>query len=155
MNVTFLSNKIKKKKKIYSDPKNEDIVKILWYFVVFLDFFLNIIKSGEPKFTISHTKFILIFSLLEAARALHVQPMLVCEKCMKPLESWSIHTVLRTVAGFRGLHDSIFLLYLVGKKISVRKEFEYKKYKNKLWERKRKQRAKKIESGSYGSGQAL
>ena len=61
MNVAFLSNKIKKK--IYSDLKNEDIVKILWYFVVFLNFFFNIIKLGEPKFTISHTKFILIFSL--------------------------------------------------------------------------------------------
>ena len=75
MNVAFLSNK--KKKKIYSDPKNEDIVKILCYFVVFLDFFFNIIKLGESKFTILHTKSILIFSLLEAARALHVQPMLV------------------------------------------------------------------------------
>ena len=74
MNVTFLSNL---KKKIYLDPKNEDIVKILWYFVVFLDFFFNIIKLGEPKFTVSHTKSILIFSQLGAACALHVQPMLV------------------------------------------------------------------------------
>ena len=70
MNVAFLS-----KKKIYiyiyiySDPKNEDIVKILWYFFVFLDFFFDIIKLGEPKFMISHTKSILIFSLLEAVRA--------------------------------------------------------------------------------------
>ena len=77
MNVTFLSNLKKKKKKIYLDPKNEDIVKILWYFVVFLDFFFNIIKLGEPKFTVSHTKSILIFSQLGAACALHVQPMLV------------------------------------------------------------------------------
>ena len=67
MNVAFLSNKIKKY--IYLDPKNEDFVKILWYFVVFLDFFFNIIKLGEPIFMISHTKSILIFSLLEAARA--------------------------------------------------------------------------------------
>ena len=59
--------------------------------------------------------------------------------------------VLRTVAGFKGLHGSIFLLYLVGKQISIYKEFDYKKYKNKLRERKRKQRAKKIDSGSYGS----
>ena len=67
MNVAFFSNK---KKNIYSDLKNEDIVKILWYFVVFLDFFFNIIKLGEPKFMVSHTKSILIFSLLG-------QPMLV------------------------------------------------------------------------------
>ena len=78
MNVAFLSNL--KKKKIYLDPKNEDIVKILWYFVVFLDFFFNIIKLGEQKFTVSHTKSILIFSLLGAARALHVQPLLVLNK---------------------------------------------------------------------------
>ena len=50
MNVAFLSNKIKKN--IYSDPKNEHIMKILWYFVLFLDFFFNIIKLGEPKFII-------------------------------------------------------------------------------------------------------
>ena len=75
INVAFLLNKIKIY--IYSDPKNEDIVKILCYFVVFLDFFFNKIKLGESKFTILHTKSILIFSLLEAARALHVQPMLV------------------------------------------------------------------------------
>ena len=67
---------------IYSDPKNEDIVKILWYFVVFLDFFFNIVKLGEPKFTVSHTKSILIFSLLGVARDLqardlHLQPTLV------------------------------------------------------------------------------
>ena len=74
MNIAFLSNK---KKKIYSDPKNKDIVKILWYFVVFLDFFFNKIKLGEQKFTVSHTKSILIFSLLGAARALHMQPLLV------------------------------------------------------------------------------
>ena len=48
-------------------------MKILWYFIVFLDFFFNIIKLGEPKFTISHTKSILIFSILEV----HVLPMLV------------------------------------------------------------------------------
>ena len=60
---------------------------------------------------------------------------------MKPLELRSSRTVLRIVAGFRGLHGSIFLLYLAGKPISVHKEFEYKKYKNKLRERKRKQRA--------------
>ena len=65
MNIAFLSNKNKKKYiYIYSNPKNEDIVKILWYFVVFLNFFFNIIKLGEPKFTISDTKFIIIFSLL-------------------------------------------------------------------------------------------
>ena len=62
MNVAFLSNK----KKNYSDPKNEDIVKILWYFVVFLDFFFNIVKLSEPKFTVSHTKSILTFSLRAA-----------------------------------------------------------------------------------------
>ena len=76
--VAFLSNKIKKN--IYLDPKNEDFVKILWYFVVFLDFFFNIIKLSEPKFTISDTKSILIFLLLEAAHALHVQLMLVINK---------------------------------------------------------------------------
>ena len=67
MNIAVLSNKKKKKNiyiYIYSDPKNEDIMKILWYFVVFLNLFFNIIKLGEPKFTISDTKFILIFSLL-------------------------------------------------------------------------------------------
>ena len=62
MNVAFLSNK----KKVYSDSKNEDIVKILWYFIVFLNFIFNIIKLDEPKFTTSHTKSILIFSLLES-----------------------------------------------------------------------------------------
>ena len=41
----------------------------MWYFFVFLDFFFDIIKLGEPKFMISHTKSILIFSLLEAAHA--------------------------------------------------------------------------------------
>ena len=65
MNVAFLSNKIKN---IYLDSKNKDIVKILWYFIIFLNFFFNIIKLDKPKFTISHTKFILIFSL-EAADA--------------------------------------------------------------------------------------
>ena len=44
-------------------------MKIFWYFVVFLDFLFNIIKLDKPKFTISHTKSILIFSLLEAACA--------------------------------------------------------------------------------------
>ena len=48
-------------------------MKILWYFIVFLDFFFNIIKLGEPKFTISYSKSILIFSILEV----HVLPMLV------------------------------------------------------------------------------
>ena len=67
MNVAFLSNKIKN---IYSDSKNEDIVKILWYFVVFLNFFFIIIKLDELKFTISHIKFILIFSVPEAAQTL-------------------------------------------------------------------------------------
>ena len=79
MNVAFLSNKIKN---IYSDPKNEDIVKILWYFVVFLNFFFNIIKLGEPKFTISHKIYINFLTTRAvlttgAARALHVQPTLV------------------------------------------------------------------------------
>ena len=59
---------------------------------------------------------------------------------MKLLEPRSNRTVLRTVAGFRGSHVSIFLLYLAEKLISIHKEFEYKKYKNKLRERKRKQR---------------
>ena len=84
MNVAFLSNKIYIYIYIYSDPKNEDIVKILWYFVIFLDFFFNIVKLGEPKFTLSHTKSIgvLIFSLLGVARDLqardlHLQPTLV------------------------------------------------------------------------------
>ena len=49
----------------------------MWYFVVFLDFFFNIIKLTESKFTISHTKFILIFSLLKTARALQMQPKLI------------------------------------------------------------------------------
>ena len=49
------------------------------------------------------------------------------EKCMKPLKPQSNCTVLRTVAGFRGSHGSIFLQYLAGKQISVHKEFEYKK----------------------------
>ena len=44
-------------------------MKILWYFVVFLDFFFNIVKLGEPKFMVSHTKSILIFSLLGTTRA--------------------------------------------------------------------------------------
>ena len=48
-------------------------MKILWYFIVFLDFFFNIIKLGELKFTISYSKSILIFSILEV----HVLPMLV------------------------------------------------------------------------------
>ena len=65
MNVVFLSNKIKN---IYLDSKNKNIVKILWYFIIFLNFFFNIIKLGKPKFTISLTKFILIFSR-EAADA--------------------------------------------------------------------------------------
>ena len=69
MNVAFLSNKKNIYIYIYSDSKNEDIVKILWYFIVFLNFFFNIIKLDKPKFTISHTKSILIFSLLEAACA--------------------------------------------------------------------------------------
>ena len=80
MYVAFLSKK--KKKKFYSDPKNENIVRILWYFVVFLDFFFNIVKLGEPKFIVLHAKFILIFSLLGVARALHVQPTLII------LEKW-------------------------------------------------------------------
>ena len=46
---------------------------------------------------------------------------------MKPLKPQSNCTVLRTVAGFRGSHGSIFLQYLAGKQISVHKEFEYKK----------------------------
>ena len=59
----------KKKKKSIQILK----MKILWYFIVFLDFFFNIIKLGEPKFTISYSKSILIFSILEV----HVLPMLV------------------------------------------------------------------------------
>ena len=56
MNVEFLSNKIKN---IYSDPKNESIVKMLWYFVVFLNYFLvYIVKLGEPKFTALRTIFL-------------------------------------------------------------------------------------------------
>ena len=70
MSVAFLSNKIKKI--IYSDPKNENTVKILWYFIVFLDFFFNIVKLGEQKFTVSHTKSILIFSLLGSTCFTHV-----------------------------------------------------------------------------------
>ena len=93
MNIAFLSNK-----KIYSDPKNEDIVKILRYFVVFLNLFFNIIKLGEPKFTISHTKSILIFSLLEAARALHVQPMLVYKKMAMSLQCFgTVHPTYFTI----------------------------------------------------------
>ena len=45
----------------------------------------------------------------------------LCEKCMKPLESRSNRTVLRTMVGFRGSHGSIFLQYLAGKQISVYK----------------------------------
>ena len=33
--------------------KNKGIVKILWYFVVFLDFFFCLVKFGEQKFTVS------------------------------------------------------------------------------------------------------
>ena len=51
----------------------------------------------------------------------------LCEKCMKSLELWSNCTVLRTVAGFKGSHGSLFLQYLAEKQISVHKEFEYKK----------------------------
>ena len=61
MNVAFLSNK---KIYIYSDSKNKDIMKILWYFVVFLDFFFNIVKFNEPKFSVLYTKSILIALLL-------------------------------------------------------------------------------------------
>ena len=39
----------------------------------------------------------------------------LCEKCIKPLEPWSNCMVLRTMAGFRGSHGSIFLQYLAGK----------------------------------------
>ena len=63
------------------------------------------------------------------------------EKCMKPLKPRSNRTILRTMASFRGSHGSILLLYLARKLISIHKEFDYKKYKNKLPERKRKQRA--------------
>ena len=77
----------------------------------------------------------LIFAVLLTLRTV------LCEKCMKPLEPRSNRTVLRTMTGFRGSHGSIFLQYLAGKLISIHKEFEYKKYKNKLQERKRKQRA--------------
>ena len=41
----------------------------------------------------------------------------LCEKCRKPLERRSNRTVLRTIAGFKGSHGSIFLLYLAGKLI--------------------------------------
>ena len=39
----------------------------------------------------------------------------LCEKCMKPFEPRSNSIVLRTMAGFRGSHGSIFLQYLAGK----------------------------------------
>ena len=45
---------------------------------------------------------------------------------MKLFEPRLNPTVLRTMAGFRGSHDSIFLLYLAGNLISIHKEFEYK-----------------------------
>jgi len=56
MDVAFLSNNIKNN--IYSDPENEGIVKMLRYFVVFLDFFFSIVKLGEPNITVSHTIFL-------------------------------------------------------------------------------------------------
>ena len=56
MDVAF-SQKKKKKKNLFGS-KNEDIVKMLWYFVVFLDFFFSIVKLGEPKFTVSHIIFL-------------------------------------------------------------------------------------------------
>ena len=58
---------------------------------------------------------------------------------MKPLKPRSNHTVLRTVADFRGSHGSIFLQYLVGKQISVHKEFEYKKKKLREREKQNKE----------------
>ena len=55
---------------------------------------------------------------------------------------WKMHEIAQTaVKPFSGSHGSIFLPYLAGKLISVHKEFEYKKYKHKLREGKRKQRA--------------
>ena len=57
---------------------------------------------------------------------------------MKPLKPRSNHTVLRTVADFRGSHGSIFLLYLAGKQILVHKEFEHKKKKKKKIAREKK-----------------
>ena len=47
-----------KKKKKNSNPKNEGIVKMLWYFVIFLDFYFSIVKLAEPKFTVSYTIFL-------------------------------------------------------------------------------------------------
>ena len=35
----------------------KDIVKMLWYFVVFLDFFFGLVKFGETKFIVSDTIF--------------------------------------------------------------------------------------------------
>ena len=35
----------------------KDIVKMLWYFVMFLGFFFGLVKFGEPKFTVSDTIF--------------------------------------------------------------------------------------------------
>ena len=32
--------------------------KMLWYFVVFLDFFFSIVKLGKPNITVSHTIFL-------------------------------------------------------------------------------------------------
>ena len=58
---------------------------------------------------------------------------------MKSLEPQSNRTVLRTVAGFKGSHGSIFLQYLVGKQISVHKEFEYKKKKLREREKQNKE----------------
>ena len=59
---------------------------------------------------------------------------------MKPLKLWSNHTVLRTVADFRGSHGSLFLLYLARKQISVHKEFEHKKKKQKKKTKNKKQK---------------
>ena len=51
---------VKKKKKSDRDlPQLEikDIVKMLWYFIVFLGFFFGLVKFSEPKFTVSDTIF--------------------------------------------------------------------------------------------------
>ena len=84
MGVAFSQIKIKK---IYSDPKNEGIVKMLWYFVIFLDFFFNIIRLGEPKFTVSHTiflcfLFVCLFLMYNFKTSNNFSPKICCENAV-------------------------------------------------------------------------
>ena len=55
----YCERKKKKKKSDRDLPQLEikDIVKMLWYFIVFLGFFFGLVKFSEPKFTVSDTIF--------------------------------------------------------------------------------------------------